>query len=208
MAPRFCRVYPRECGGTSRKASIWVKIKGLSPRVRGNRLFQVVTKATGRSIPASAGEPVQFLVVATTSTVYPRECGGTPLDHALACVIRGLSPRVRGNRGPADRAAGAERSIPASAGEPCSLTTEAHPSKVYPRECGGTPPCNRRSLLGAGLSPRVRGNPLSRIASAASLRSIHPRVRGNPGPPLLPPALPGSIPASAGEPKFGSGLTG
>ena len=75
------------------------------------------------------------------------------------------------------------RSIPACAGEPLPRRGRGWRGWVYPRVCGGTlasasvsPPC-------AGLSPRVRGNP----------------VDEGPG-----RALAGSIPACAGEPDGGS----
>src|SRR5579883_614783 len=51
---------------------------------------------------------------------------------------------------------------------------------VYPRECGGTSLLQQPPILRQGLSPRVRGN-----QSFASGRV----------------GLPGSIPASAGEPR-------
>ena len=54
----------------------------------------------------------------------------------------GLSPRVRGNL---DLAPGAVA--------PASMA-------VYPRACGGTAPTRTLTLPIAGLSPRVRGNPL------------------------------------------------
>ena len=51
------RVYPRECGGAPpirlrRKPS-----PGLSPRVRGSRIYTVNANSLSGSIPASAGEP-------------------------------------------------------------------------------------------------------------------------------------------------------
>ena len=57
------------------------------------------------------------------------------------------------------------------------------PSRVYPRECGGTPAADLYIAGKRGLSPRVRGNP--RDEDVADL-------------------LLGSIPASAGEPRSGS----
>ncbi len=50
-------VYPRECGGTTRAASIDVRRAGLSPRVRGNLHHSVSVLRQYGSIPASAGEP-------------------------------------------------------------------------------------------------------------------------------------------------------
>ena len=54
-----------------------MKLKGLSPRVRGNQAL-----------------PVDQAL----RKVYPRVCGGTITHHATRCARRGLSPRVRGNQ--------------------------------------------------------------------------------------------------------------
>ena len=50
-------VYPRECGGTVRKAMGPCSCAGLSPRVRGNPDRTPAEEASTGSIPASAGEP-------------------------------------------------------------------------------------------------------------------------------------------------------
>ena len=51
------RVYPRVCGGTSRRRAIKRWCTGLSPRVRGNRVEAMYWVRSPRSIPACAGEP-------------------------------------------------------------------------------------------------------------------------------------------------------
>ena len=71
------------------------------------------------------------------------------------------------------------RSIPACAGEPLKIGDTITIAKVYPRVCGGTRRMALCPPLGAGLSPRVRGNPSGGLAR-------HPAA--------------GSIPACAGEP--------
>ena len=72
-------------------------------------------------------------------TVYPRVCGGT--DEIVAGVkrVRGLSPRVRGNRANPRNEANWHWSIPACAGEPRITLTACAAALVYPRVCGGTP---------------------------------------------------------------------
>ena len=132
------KVYPRECGGTSRRQTSDLLTSGLSPRVRGNPLaFADGLRGLG-SIPASAGEPavedaVEHLVRVypasageprsgrrrhRPATVYPRECGGTWQGAALTTEPQGLSPRVRGNLGLGFGDGNGNGSIPASAGEP------------------------------------------------------------------------------------------
>ena len=173
------QVYPRECGGTSaRDRAHWEK-EGLSPRVRGNLAQGSLTPLQIRSIPASAGEPRGTCPSGIPAAVYPRECGGTSIIGRETSPMRGLSPRVRGNRARCQRCSRRWGSIPASAGEPGARSKRRCSSTVYPRECGGTSCCLPLEIRYEGLSPRVRGN------HAIST----PYVRGQ-----------RSIPASAGEP--------
>ena len=111
--------------------------------------------------------------------VYPRVCGGTEPINPVTTVTRGLSPRVRGNRGSQSDGRNSGRSIPACAGEPGLRRYRFLATSVYPRVCGGT-------HCGAGGFPRRRG--------------LSPRVRGNPGSEEGKGLRHGSIPACAGEP--------
>ncbi len=115
-----CPVYPRECGGTIAGVHVSMSGRGLSPRVRGNRTEGRNGISSGRSIPASAGEPLyatcgrrraavyprecggtsRSLRSRLRNTVYPRECGGTDLMFSVFGTFAGLSPRVRGNPPP------------------------------------------------------------------------------------------------------------
>ena len=131
------------------------------------------------SIPACAGEPLYGPAPESLTWVYPRVCGGTVLISDIYAVARGLSPRVRGNLFTPLRGFVLRRSIPACAGEPFISVRSASSYWVYPRVCGGTGTHSRMAGFCAGLSPRVRGNPLG-----------PPPHRGRPG----------SIPACAGEP--------
>ena len=72
------------------------------------------------------------------------------------------------------------RSIPAGAGEPAKPVARTHVKKVYPRGCGGTFDSVADACVGAGLSPRVRGNLVVNRGSYLGC---------------------GSIPAGAGEPS-------
>ena len=91
------RVYPRVCGGTSRGTTGERTRKGLSPRVRGNRLNADRNIQFRRSIPACAGEPGTALTPHFRQGVYPRVCGGTRSARGWFPLRGGLSPRVRGN---------------------------------------------------------------------------------------------------------------
>ena len=154
-------------------------MSGLSPRVRGNRVIGHLSFSCGGSIPACAGEPSPRISRWPPMRVYPRVCGGTLPHGPVAISGTGLSPRVRGNPLTATTGPSAWGSIPACAGEPRQRRGAKRRCRVYPRVCGGTRDRVGSGVKGAGLSPRVRGNPR---------RSGHA------------PARPGSIPACAGEP--------
>ena len=188
--------------------------------MRGNpkRLFYKIRY--GGSIPASAGQPDSELTRDSLEQVYPRECGATADCPHAGPRPAGLSPRVRGNLGNLSIPSFRNRSIPASAGQPANPGKSRCRFGVYPRECGATPVAACLEVDVAGLSPRVRGNPVLKSYNPSILRSIpasagqpflrfsstaldlglSPRVRGN----LCQHGLPGfdirSIPASAGQP--------
>ena len=60
-SPDSPRVYPRGCGGTRLRALYAIGSRGLSPRVRGNRAYQLDGRGSSGSIPAGAGEPLAIL---------------------------------------------------------------------------------------------------------------------------------------------------
>ena len=193
------RVYPRVCGGT---ALGWMNRgaqTGLSPRVRGNRAPIGHTLADLGSIPACAGEPCSNRAHAGRSRVYPRVCGGTVLVFRPDVRKSGLSPRVRGNRPASLSPICLIGSIPACAGEPDCRAKPLLSSPVYPRVCGGTLTDGDRFVLGAGLSPRVRGNLYASAGLVCAVGSI-PACAGEPC-----GLLSGSIPACAGEPACPAG---
>ena len=173
------RVYPRVCGGTPPPDVDSPRLRGLSPRVRGNPSGLAFQASNRGSIPACAGEPGTDGNAEPLPEVYPRVCGGTLLDGETHDARPGLSPRVRGNPRRALEFAYAGGSIPACAGEPLTPALSAAAPWVYPRVCGGTIDTCQHLYGCQGLSPRARGN------------------RGQF---FLDPFQFGSIPACAGEP--------
>ena len=132
------RVYPRVCGGTWNDAPSLSWNAGLSPRVRGNPWQRSGGLASVRSIPACAGEPPGVSSSSSGGRVYPRVCGGTANYRTRCRMMRGLSPRVRGNRHSDGLTTAELGSIPACAGEPESQKRKSNLAQVYPRVCGGT----------------------------------------------------------------------
>ena len=76
-SPFLSMVYPRACGGTSSTSRLRSCSRGLSPRMRGNRVRRTLVRAGRGSIPAHAGEPALRPLPARLPGVYPRACGGT-----------------------------------------------------------------------------------------------------------------------------------
>ena len=103
------------------------------------------------------------------------------MTGGLASANLGLSPRVRGNRLHHRQPGLHRRSIPACAGEPRRGQSVARQGRVYPRVCGGTGGNAHNAQTGAGLSPRVRGNPAGAFRWGSRGGSI-PACAGEPGP--------------------------
>ena len=112
--------------------------------------------------------------------VYPRVCGGTPIQSGVPSPPDGLSPRVRGNPDVTGHSVPDERSIPACAGEPAARPCYPAHQRVYPRVCGGTSASPRTTSGARGLSPRVRGNLKQQVTIHCQERSI-PACAGEPG---------------------------
>ena len=177
--PSIRRVYPRVCGGTDPAGQNQIPEFGLSPRVRGNPTAAATHIPTSRSIPACAGEPPRRSCRCCRPRVYPRVCGGTPLEREPALPESGLSPRVRGNPGREQLLDIRAGSIPACAGEPRPTASPAERPRVYPRVCGGTALNGQVNEQRRGLSPRVRGNRPRRPRQSRPARSI-PACAGEP----------------------------
>ena len=106
-------------------------------------------------------------------------CGGTGDRPDGGQRHHGLSPRVRGNRSTSTTTNATWRSIPACAGEPTYGGGFTRIPAVYPRVCGGTLSSRIPFLWWTGLSPRVRGNPLTAARHPSRRRSI-PACAGEP----------------------------
>ena len=152
------RDYPRACGGTSISAESPEIHWGLSPRMRGNLMADPSGGLVSGTIPAHAGEPGCAYTYCKVGWDYPRACGGTTTASAPILRVRGLSPRMRGNRCLVFSAILLVGTIPAHAGEPVIEASSMSGKRDYPRACGGTCSLTMSSMFSLGLSPRMRGN--------------------------------------------------
>ena len=89
--------YPRVCGATGRKSQTGLSLLGLSPRVRGNLLIELLFCGFDGPIPACAGQPFIAWGGEAQRGAYPRVCGATFQCRRSGWFLLGLSPRVRGN---------------------------------------------------------------------------------------------------------------
>ncbi len=169
------------CGGAFSTPASTDPTHGLSPRVRGSPRNSRKWWTQARSIPACAGEPLNWSRTKTRRRVYPRVCGGARTGRRPTARSPGLSPRVRGSRDGAGIGSVGVWSIPACAGEPAVAATAVGLGEVYPRVCGGATDVGERTPGVTGLSPRVRGSPGMDGKPRYRLRSI-PACAGEPTP--------------------------
>ena len=173
------RVYPRVYGGTNGQPIQPAQNEGLSPRVRGNLAPGARAGCIQGSIPACTGEPDTPEHCKLCKGVYPRVYGGTLILFLYIPLYLGLSPRVRGNHLHLKRIVRNRGSIPACTGEPAYNKPFLPFDTVYPRVYGGTISLAIPEGILAGLSPRVRGNPLAKKLRRCFWRSI-PACTGEP----------------------------
>ena len=127
-------------GGVGGDGEIEFPLKGCAycPLVRGNRTRAVRPSDSPGSIPAWAGEPAYPLSMPRVVRVYPRVGGGTHSWTMVWALVKGLSPRGRGNPTRPNAACFRSGSIPAWAGEPRTDDTRKGSKTVYSRVGGGT----------------------------------------------------------------------
>ncbi len=160
--------------------------QGRSPRERGSQASWARNLVSAGSIPAGAGEPPWRCPARAQRRVDPRGSGGASGTDIVLGTTTGRSPRERGSRRTAVCRAGQAGSIPAGAGEPRRALARCWPCGVDPRGSGGAH--DQVPAIGpvVGRSPRERGSPRYRRRSSGR---------------------PGSIPAGAGEPNRGPGMS-
>jgi hypothetical protein len=177
LAP-FVGAYPRWRGGNRRSSWVSSSAKGLSPLARGKPRISALPGRSRGPIPAGAGETRPTSSRRTPGRAYPRWRGGNRTSVVPAHLQWGLSPLARGkpNRKSHGRQQGGP--IPAGAGETIPILLSACATTAYPRWRGGNGKIHGFVVVAEGLSPLARGK---------RHHLYH----------VL--ALPGPIPAGAGE---------
>ena len=179
--PRRRKVYPRAYGETDPDYAVATLAEGLSPRIRGNPRPTTAAAQMRGSIPAHTGKPRSRPTRTGPGWVYPRAYGETWHCRMNARVMKGLSPRIRGNLALSHECARPQGSIPAHTGKPAIRFARRCRRRVYPRAYGETGGVLRPDLRDEGLSPRIRGNPCGGLPCPPECGSI-PAHTGKPAP--------------------------
>ena len=224
MHMSWCRwgaggAHPRRCGEHSSSLPIVCRFKGSSPQVRGT--FEVSRSDLGaqRLIPAGAGNMGTGAGSSVLQEAHPRRCGEHHTNQVVHVVEGGSSPQVRGTFVGDLQDHVADGLIPAGAGNMRRCRTRLLRRGAHPRRCGEHAGGGRRGHSSFRLIPAGAGN-IRKNASGDPGSRAHPRrcgehvsmtsprwmpsgsspqVRGTSHLPAHRCALPGLIPAGAGN---------
>ena len=168
------------CGEHRRQTQQGSDLWGSSPHVRGTPPARQTPEHRTGIIPACAGNTCGGGTRRSRKRDHPRMCGEHSVSWFTACAVSGSSPHVRGTLWASFRRRANTGIIPACAGN-----TVAHPCAIvsvrdHPRMCGEHfMAVNNGSAL-AGSSPHVRGTPTTVIPCSA-IPGIIPACAGNTG---------------------------
>ena len=154
-APR--PVHPRACGEQLRPPEQSQIAIGSSPRLRGTACDVGCDRATGRFIPAPAGNRCNDCLRVIPASVHPRACGEQLAGRGPTRRAVGSSPRLRGTARNAIPRHPRQRFIPAPAGNSLEMIRRVGRIAVHPRACGEQGKVLELVDQHAGSSPRLRG---------------------------------------------------
>ena len=191
------QVHPRARGERSSIGNGLSNIAGSSPRTRGTPRAFIASTASGRFIPAHAGNAGMSGSTPGGSSVHPRARGERTEGGGIMGKVYGSSPRTRGTPLCNMWLIGGSRFIPAHAGNATGWARRGrswpvHPRArgerltvpIFPEGRGGSSPRTRGTLIGwfAGVGryrfiPAHAGNAVSSWSMAGFI-PVHPRARG------------------------------
>ena len=149
--------HPRVCGEKTRAMGVLERMKGSSPRVRGEAASISLGDGPDRIIPACAGRNPHGIPHFLLDGDHPRVCGEKPTKTTWRLPWPGSSPRVRGEAGYEEAVFAFRGIIPACAGRRSSTNARRPSTKDHPRVCGEKAARSVRPPSAPGSSPRVRG---------------------------------------------------
>ena len=197
MWPCHVPVHPRAGGEHTVHIFIGYLVLGSSPRGRGTHSPHFHRVLGTRFIPARAGNTGDAHRGCRELSVHPRAGGEHRTDEATGLPTVGSSPRGRGTLGQQPARTGAERFIPARAGNTSKKSDLEILNSVHPRAGGEHKYHHAIMAFAIGSSPRGRGTLIQisinlsmdrfiparagntfRIRWRDPLRSVHPRAGG------------------------------
>ena len=189
--------HPRVRGEHGLRLRFVQHVLGSSPRARGTRARSCPPRASGRIIPACAGNTGDRAMNPDVPPDHPRVRGEHCTSVRGCGVHPGSSPRARGTPRCRPTGCAGRRIIPACAGNTPSPAARAPRTADHPRVRGEHDERGGRGGVVAGSSPRARGTrdgwrPCTRhrriipacagntAGSTAPVLRVtdHPRVRG------------------------------
>ena len=193
-------VYPRAYGETAVPEPEAPLAPGLSPRLRGNQLPDILPGGRVRSIPAPTGKPSTLPRAPACGRVYPRAYGETPDRRPRLLLALGLSPRLRGNQHHGQDHGKPDRSIPAPTGKPYGLTVERWDAGGLSPRLRGNRMVSHHNTGTPRSIPRAYGETCAAIRYFGPSSGLSPRLRGNQSVVGATEKVSRSIPAPTGKP--------
>ncbi len=196
-------VHPRACGEHGAEKPVRRALRGSSPRMRGTLIVNLERALIPRFIPAHAGNTSGSELLCAYCPVHPRACGEHQVCREIALHLHGSSPRMRGTPHCGTGQLGAERFIPAHAGNTAQAAVGNLSSRFIPAHAGNTYPL-RAIHAPCPVHPRACGEHKRRSQIMATHRGSSPRMRGTRAHPSRPERCSRFIPAHAGNTFFRS----
>ena len=150
-------VHPRSRGEHDELGQYRWVVSGSSPLARGTRAPEHRGEVLPRFIPARAGNTCCACSPRTRRPVHPRSRGEHTGDSKLLHIADGSSPLARGTRPGVQGGGGADRFIPARAGNTRTDEPATRTYTVHPRSRGEHHSNAARNSRVRGSSPLARG---------------------------------------------------
>ncbi|CEF28675.1 hypothetical protein XNW1_4470012 [Xenorhabdus nematophila str. Websteri] len=177
-ANRSFAVYPRTYGEHMVQAKVNIHDTGLSPYLRGTLNAFLHEFGMMRFIPVLTGNTHKYDDNPLEKTVYPRTYGEHPFIQCMQKMDGGLSPYLRGTLLGQLEDLDKSRFIPVLTGNTVSIDAFMCAMLVYPRTYGEHAYNSKEEISPLGLSPYLRGTPVSTHLVQLRTRFI-PVLTGN-----------------------------
>ena len=171
------RDHPREYGENRGGIFGLPEMRGSSPRIRGECNHVHIAMSGVGIIPANTGRISVIYCFFPSTSDHPREYGENLRSVIHHLLLRGSSPRIRGEYRALNAHRFKLRIIPANTGRINPQWLGQLGFRDHPREYGENRAYSKTSWRRSGSSPRIRGES-SMIRLAWGTLGSSPRIRG------------------------------